>query len=193
VDNHQQPSSTLDSLGCGLLGCLGGLILGLFGGGALLVFVSLASAILAPTPTPTPTPLNSSDVRIALNENFLNQFIEQPSQGAVRADILPANQIRVTVNTSLDVLGLPAPVEITGLFQLHLTSERLELLLLETQVSGLELPPDLNEFFSEDVALANQDIATLLDEISRRLGTPIRLNGLTTDQTRLQLELRTGP
>jgi hypothetical protein len=172
---------------------LGGLILGLFGGGLLLILVSLFSALAAPAPTVEPTSPDRSDLRISLNENFLNRFIDQPAEGAVNVDILPANQIRVVANTSLDAFGLPVPVEITGLFQLQISAGTLKIFLLDSQVSGVTLPPEFGDFFSEDVALINRDLQMMVDEISNTLGIPITLIGLTTDDTQIQLEIRARP
>lgn len=190
--NHRY-SFSQDPVGCGLSGCLGGLILGLFGGGVLLVLAALVAATTAPLPAPTPNPQPGPDLRVTITESFLNRFAEQPAEGSVSIDILPNNQVQLIADTSLEAFGLTTPVQITGLFELQLTPQTLQVQLLETQVSGLSLPPELADFFSEDILLVNQDLSSMVNDISNVLGTPVILSNLSTTDTQIQLEIKEAP
>ena len=111
---YQQYATINDPIGCGLLGCFGGTLLGLLGG-ILLVLVAAFTAALA-APMPAVAPSAGPDLRIKLDEGFINRFAEQPTDGTIRIDILPNNQLAIIGTTTLESFGLQAPLQITGLF-----------------------------------------------------------------------------
>jgi len=185
---YGQPTSNGDPVGCGLLGCLGGVILGLFGGAGLLVFITLNTATNASVPDVPPTFPNSPDLLITLDENFLNRFAEQPAAGSATVDILPGNQVLVMANTTVEAFGLLVPVQITGRFELQLSGQTLQVNLLDTQVLGIDF--QLSNVFEGDVALINQNLQVMVDEISATLGVPITFTHLQTTDTQIQVGVR---
>ena len=190
-----QPSENISpgSIGWGVVGCAGGLGLGLVGGGLLLILLSLVIALTSSVAPVTAAVNAVPDLRLTFSENFLSRVIQDSTAEAVSVDILPGNQFKLLVNTSVTVLGASLPVQITGLFQLQLVNQTLEVRLLDTQVSGFELPQELTGFFNDTLPLINQDINRALQELATGLGTPIILTGLGTDQTTLWLEAREAP
>lgn len=190
LDQPSPPPS--DSIGCGFAGCLGGLALGLVGGGLLLFLISLVSALSAPIPVLDPS-LTGPDIRIAVTEDFLNRQVGQTTDGAASIDILPGNQVRFIISTNLDLLGASSPVEIIGLLQLQAAANTVMVSLIDTQVSGVALPPGMGDLLNEDIAVINQDIAAATAELSSQLGAPITVTGVTTDDRQIQLEVRQGP
>lgn len=186
-------STQPNSIGCGLLGCLGGVALGLLGGGILLVLLSLLNAVTNTLPTLASTPSDGVDLRITIEEAFLNRFIEQPAEGTTSIDVLPGNQVRVLADTTVTVFGAAVPVQINGLFAFQPQGQNIEIALLDTQISGFEIPFDLNDMFSEDIASINQELNGAVDEIEATLGTPVEITGLTTSDTTIELEMRAVP
>jgi hypothetical protein len=191
VYNHNSLSD--DPVGCGLLGCVGGVIFGLFGGGGLLVLASLLAALAAPVPAPASPPSPAADLRVTLDESFLNRFAEQPAAGSVTVDVLPGNRVNLVVNSSMEAFGLPVPVQIVGLFELQLNGNTLHVNLIDTQVSGGSIPVDASSVFSEDAIVVNQELQMAVDEISRTLGVPVTLTNLSTTDNQIQLEIREVP
>jgi hypothetical protein len=183
-----QPATSTGA-GCGLLGCLGGVILGLFGGAFLAVAIALFLAISAPVPGMAPTAPGNPDIKITLTEDFLNRYAAaQPTEGTVEIDLKPANQVQINANTVADVLGLPVPVQITGLFQFEVTPQAVQISLLDTQVFGLDI--ELSGLFDEDIAQINQEIDTLMQDVSQTLGAPMTLSGFSTTDTTIDIEMR---
>ena len=179
-----------DPVGCGLLGCLGGLFAGLVGGAVMLVVVAVLMANTASIPTLSPALPSQPDLRIAIEESFLNRYAQQPTAGAVTVDILPNNQIQLMANTNLQSFGLETPVQIIGLFQIQLTPQNLFVELVDTQVVGISLPPELSGLFGQDITLINQDLDGLVAEISKVLKVPVILSHLHTTNSQIQLEIR---
>jgi hypothetical protein len=99
----------------------------------------------------------------------------------------------VTVETELSLLGAVVPVEVSGLFGLQLSGQSLEVQLIDTQLAGLNLPPELADFFSANLPTLNQEVNEALQEISTDLGRPIKLTGLGTTDTELWFEAREAP
>lgn len=179
-------------LGCGLLGCLGGLIAGLLGGAILLALVSFLNALTAPLPVLAPALPNQANIRITITEDFLNRFIESPTDGGTaQVNLLPNNQLRVTTRTTLPLLALP--VEIVGLFQLQAAGQTLEVRLLDTQVTGVDLPPEMQGLLNPDISAVNQDLSQAVEAVSQQVGAPVVITGLETTETELRLELREFP
>jgi hypothetical protein len=111
----------------------------------------------------------------------------------VHLDILPGNQVSLAADTSVTALGVPVPVQLQGLFGLHVANQSVEVRLIDSQVLGLDLPPELTNFFDRDVALVNQNLATMLANLSTLMGAPLALTGLGTTETDLWLEIRETP
>ncbi len=177
-----------DPVGCGLLGCLGGVIFGLSGGIILAVLATLTAALVAPIPTLAPNP-TAPDLRVTLSENFLNRFAEQPTDGTIRIDVLPNNQVAVIGNTTV----MNAPVQVTGLFELQFTGQMLQVRLINTQIAETSLPPELNGFFAEDVPVINQSLAAMVNAISATLGVPVIITNVSTNHVQIQLEIKESP
>jgi hypothetical protein len=185
--------ATNNSIGSGLLGCAGGILAGLFAGGLLLLVLSLVMAVTAAAPTPA-NPEDIPDLRLTLGEALLNRLAQAASNStAVRLDILPGNRVSLAADTSVTALGVPVPVQLQGLFGLHVANQSVEVRLIDSQVLGLDLPPELTNFFDRDVALVNQNLATMLANLSTLMGAPLALTGLGTTETDLWLEIRETP
>jgi hypothetical protein len=189
---EQEPSD--DSIGYGLWGCAGGLLAGFFGGGLLLIFLSLASAIATTVPVPAASQ-TTPDVRVTLAEAALNQLAQNSADNQVQLDILPGNQVSLTADTSVSAFGVSMPVQVTGLFGISITGQSsLEVRLIDVQVSGMELPPELTrDFFSSPLSTFNQNLNRMLGNASTQLGVPLVLTGLGTTDTELWLEARVEP
>lgn len=186
---HQQRYAAIDDpIGCGLLGCLGGLAFGLFGSMAVLVAATFLVALSASVPMPQFT--TGPDLRVTVDENFINRFAEQPTDGTIQLDIMPNNQVAIVGNTTLDVLGTPTPVQVTGIFELHLAGQTLQVNLIDTQVAGFSLPPELNNFFVDDVPLINQNLNSMASDISGVLGVPVIFTNISTNNVEIQLDIR---
>lgn len=182
-----------DSVGYGLLGCAGGILAGLFGGGILLLVVSLVLAVMAAAPRPASTE-DIPDLRLNLSETLLNRLIQAENQApGVHLDILPGNRVGLTADTSVSALGVSVPVQIQGLFGLQITNQALEVRLIDSQVSGFALAPEMTHFFEQDVAAVNQNLAGVLTNLSSLMGAPLTLTGLGTTDTELWLEIKETP
>jgi len=186
--NYQQYAAIDDPIGCGLLGCLGGVVFGLFGGIIVLFFVAFVAALAASVPLPEPT--SGPDLRVTLDENFINRFAEQPTDGTIHIDIMPNNQIAIVGNTTLQGFGIQAPVQVTGIFDLQLTGQTLQVTLLKTEVAGFSVPPELDDLFVNDVPLINQNLDTMATEISNILGVPVIFTNVSTDNVQILLDIR---
>lgn len=185
--DYQQSPPPNNSSGCGFFGCIAGLFFGFFGGGVLLLLVSLAWATATADPIP-PSHENIADMRVTLGEEFLNRIAQQNATNPVKLDLLPGNQIRLDADTTVTAMGVSIPVNIQGLFGLQVNNQAVELRLIDAQVTGIDLPPELNNLFSEDVAKANQDLTQVLNNLSTLMGVPITLTGLGTTDTDIWLE-----
>jgi hypothetical protein len=187
--DYQQSPPPNTSGGYGFLGCIAGLFFGFIGGGVLLLLVSLAWATATADPAP-PSHKNIADMRVRLGEEFLNRIAQQNATNPVKLDLLPGNQIRLDADTTVTAMGVSIPVNIQGLFGLQVNNQAVELRLIDAQVTGIDLPPELNNLFSEDVAKANQDLTQVLNNLSTLMGVPITLTGLGTTDTNIWLEAR---
>lgn len=187
--DYQQSPPPNNSSGCGFLGCIAGLFFGFLGGAILLLLVSLAWAT-ATTDLVPPANENIADVRVTVGEDFLNRIAQQRSTNPVKLDLLPGNQIRLDADTVVTTMGISIPVKIQGLFGLQVNNQAVELRLIDAKVSGIDIPLELNNLFSNDVARANQDLAQVLSNLSTLVGTPITLTGLGTTDTDIWLEAR---
>ena len=185
-----QYSSREDPVGCTLAGCLGGGLLGLFGGGLFLILLAILLAIFRPDPTLEATPPDRPDIRANISEGFLNRFAEQPAEGSLRVNVLPDNQVELMVDTVIQGFGVNVPAQLIGRFEIQLANQTLAVRLIDTQVHGLQLPPELSDIFSSDVSLINQNLQTLVNEMSQRLGISIIFTGLRTDENGIQIEAR---
>jgi hypothetical protein len=187
---HPQRSSTGTSIGCGFAGCTGGLILGLLGGFLLVVLVSLGQAITSPIIPPTSNDNPDPDLRLMLHEGFFNRVIQNSLGDAARVDILPDNQLSISTEVQVAILGISRSVPVTGLFELQLIGQSVEIRLIDTEVFGFDLPLELTDFFGDDLLRFNQDLNMALQEVSTILAAPIILTGIDSDESSLWFEAR---
>lgn len=190
---HHQYSFNEDPIGCGLLGCLGGIILGVFGGTILLVIVAFTAAVVSPLPSLAPSSQTKPDLQVTVDETFLNRFTAQPAEGTIRIDVLPGNQVQLIANTTVPTSGVEVPVQIIGLFEIQFTRQKLQVVLIDSQVLGIPLSPQLADFFSQDLIIINQDLSTIVDEVSGVLSTAIIVSKVSTTESQIQLELMEVP
>ena len=188
-----QSATDTNSIGCGVLGCAGGLILGLIGGGLLLVVLSLVLATTSSIPPVNAAADAAPDLRITVTESFLSRAIQDGTEDTVTVDVLPDNQFKVVFDTEVPVFGTPLPVQVTGLFGLQLMGQSVEVRLLDTQVLGVNLPPELTNFFDDNLPSINQEVNQALQEVSTALGAQLILTDLSTDENRLRFEAREAP
>jgi len=184
-------TSTKFSPGWGILGCGSGLLAGLLGGGVLLgtlaVIVALLSTLPAPAVTPTP------DLRLTAHEGFLNKFIQTPAEGNMLVDILPGNQLTLTVDATIAALGVSIPVQMTGLFQVQLNNQAVEIHLLKTKISQATFPPELTQFFNNSLPGINQELNRALQDVAAGLGVPLTFVNPGSDDTTFWLEANEKP
>jgi len=179
-----------DEAGWGVFGCLSGLIIGLFGGVLLLVVISVTVALLGAFPAPGPTPPGKPDLRVTLEENFINRFAAQPTAETVNLDILPGNQVKLTVDTTVEALGVQMPVQLVGLFQVQFIGQTLQVTLLDTQVLGISIPLDLSGYFDQNTAAINQELNLMVSEISNTFDAPVVITNLNTTDNQILLDIR---
>jgi len=187
--SETQPKVT----GYSWLGCLGSILAGLLGGAVLLIVLSIVNAVTTDLPPASPTPPDQADLQITVDEAFLNRYIEQPVDGAASIDILPGNQARVVADTGVEVFGAIVPIQVIGTFALQPKGQTIEIVLIDTQISGFDLPLDLSGIFSEDIALVNQELNAAIDEMAATVGAPVAITGLTTSDNAIRLEFREFP
>jgi hypothetical protein len=189
-----EPQVSDDSIGYGLWGCAGGLLAGFLGGGLLLILLSLALAITATLPTPTGVE-TTPDVRLTVAEIALNQFAQNAAAHGVQLDLLPGNQVSLVADMTVSAFGVAVPVQVTSLFGVQIINQSsLEVRLIDTQVSGVDLPPEVTtDFFSSPLSTINQDLNGVLGTASTLLGFPLVLTGLGTTDSELWLEAHTNP
>jgi hypothetical protein len=132
---------------------------------------------------------------VTLAEIALNQLAQNSADNQVQLDILPGNQVKLAADTSVSAFGVSVPVQVTGLFGVSITGQSsLEVRLMDVQVSGVELPPELSrDFFNSPLSTLNQDLNRMLGNASSLLGVPLVLTGLGTTDTELWLEARVEP
>ena len=184
------PAISGDEAGWGIFGCLSGLILGTLGGVVLLVVASLLMALFGASPLPGPTPPGKPDLRVTLEENFINRFAAQPTAETVKLDVLPGNQVKLTVDTTVEALGLQVPVQLTGLFQVQYVGQTLQVALLDTQVVGVSVPLDLTGYFAQNTATINQELNLMVSELSKTFNAPVVITNLNTTDNQILLDIR---
>lgn len=184
-----QRTSLESSVGCGLLGCAGDVILGFLGGGVLLIVLSLVVAVVSPDPVP-PASTAAADFRLTVHEDFLNRFVQSSAVENVRVDILPGQRFNIFVDTSVSVLGTSIPVQITGLFEVRLNDPTVEIRLLDTRVSDVTLPSALTGYFDDSLSELNEELNIALNNMSTALDVPLILVALGSDDTSFWLEAR---
>ena len=189
---ESQQTSFESSVGCGLLGCAGDLILAFLGGGVLLIGLSLALAVLSPDPVP-PASTATADLRLTVHEDFLNRFGQAAAVENVRVDILPGQRFNLVVDTSVSILGTSVPVQITGLFQILLNGQTIEIRLLDTKLSDLALPSELTSYFDDSLSEINKELNIALNNMTNALGVPLIFVALGSDETTFWLEAREAP
>jgi hypothetical protein len=187
---NNQPTSLKSSLGRGLFGCLGGLLVGLVSGVVGLALLSLAMALVSPIPAPPPA---ATDVHLTIHESFLNKFVQMPDGDQTQVDILPGDRFNLIIDTAVSLLGVSVPVQMTGLFQLQLNGQALEIRLIDTKISGAALPPEAANFLRDALPDINQELNKAIKEMTTILGAPLTLVNLGSDDEALWLEARETP
>ncbi|GAB4452365.1 MAG: hypothetical protein Kow0031_34790 [Anaerolineae bacterium] len=188
--SYQEPPAHEDAVGCGLLGCLGGVVAGIAGGALLLLLAAFFMAVAAPDPAPA-APGSAPDLRVTLTEDFLNRYIIQPADSSVTVNVLPNNQFELTANTTVDAFGIQVPVQLVGLLQLTTNGQTPQVALLNTRVVGLDF--ELPGLFSEDLQTINQNLQLMVDDITAAVGFPVAVTGVTTSDSEVQVEVRAAP
>lgn len=181
-----QPSTPAGGVGCGLLGCLGGLVLGLTAGALVVLASALLTAVGGSVPAASPPAAPA--LKISLTEDFLNRYVEQPPTGSLQLDVQPGNRVQVNASTVADVLGMSVPVQVAGLFEIQSSVQTLRVSLLDTRVLGMDV--NLTGIFDSDTAQINQNLDTMMQDVSQTLGAPLELTGLTTTDSTIELEMR---
>jgi hypothetical protein len=183
-----------DSVGYGLLGCAGGILVGLLGGGLLLLLASLVMALNGGVSPVTGTG-TVADLRLTVQEEALNQLAQSTTETSVQLDLLPGNQVSMKADTSVSTFGMTVPVQIIGLFGVQITPQSsIEVRLIQANVSGVDLPQDaLGASFNDPLVAINQNLNEMVKNSSTLLGVPLVLTGLGTSDTTLWLEARTQP
>jgi hypothetical protein len=187
--NNQQ-TSLKSSLGCGLYGCLGGLLAGLVSGVVSLALLSLAMALVSPIPAPPPA---ATDLHLTIHESFLNKFVQMPAGDRTQVDILPGSRFNLIIDTTVSLLGISVPVQMTGLFQLQLNGQALEIRLIDTKISEATLPPEATNFLRDALPDINQELNKAIKEMTTVLGASLTLVNVGSDDTTLWLEARETP
>jgi hypothetical protein len=187
-----QETSLESSLGCGLLGCAGDLIGGFLLGIIGLVLLSLVVALITPVPSPAYA-TNTPDFRLTATEDFLNGFVQTSADEPMRVDILPNAQFNIVVDTSVSVLGTSIPVQLTGLFVIQTQGQNLEILLLDTQVSDVTMPPEVTNFFANSLDDFNTELNTTIDNMSSTLEMPLTFTNLDSNGGTFWLEAKITP
>jgi hypothetical protein len=185
-----QQSSSESPLGCGLAGCAGGLLLGFLGGGLLLI---LGALVLASQTVPVVPASFSPDLRLALQEDFLNRFLASSTPEIKRLDTLPGNQVSVQFDTTVPGFGAELPVQVTLLLSLQAVDGALQASLLDVQVAGIELTSENRDLLSSNIPGFNQEMDQFLENVSTAMGAPVVLTGLTSSESELQLEASESP
>jgi hypothetical protein len=180
------------SIGYGLWGCAGGLLLGLLGGGLLLIGLSLVTAIASPVPTP-PMTRTTADLRLTVHESFLNRFIQTATGDQIQVDVLPGSQFSLRVDTTVSVFETAVPIQLVGLFEFRLQDRAIEIHLIDTKVSEVTLPPELVNFFDDALPEINQELNRVLDDVAAVLRIPLVFTDLGSDDTVFWLEAGEAP
>jgi hypothetical protein len=170
---------------------LAGLLLGFVGSALILILLAFNSALDAEVPTIPPPLSGNPDLRIILTEEFLNRFARQTAGDTVNIDVLPGNRVQIVADTAVQAFGVQVPVQITGLFEIQLAGQSLQIVLLDTQVAGIDL--NLDDFFSGDLAIFNQNIQTMFDELAANVGIPVAATGLSTTENQILIEVTETP
>ena len=194
TEPYEPPPTPTDSIGYGLWGCAGGILVGLVGGGLLLVVVSLVMALTTAIPAAAQADA-IPDLRLTISEDTINQVARNTAGSPVQLDLLPANQVDMKADTTISTFGVTVPVQISALFGIQITPQSsIEVRLIEANVAGFDVPQEaLADLFNGPLSTVNQDLNTMMVNALTRLGVPLVLTGLGTTDTELWLEARTTP
>jgi hypothetical protein len=166
-------------------------LLGFLGSALILLSLAFYSALNVKVPD-IPPPLSSNpDLRITITENFLNRFAQQTAGDTVSVDVLTGNRVQILANTTVQAFGVQVPVQITGLFEIRLVGQSLQVVLLDTRVAGIDV--ELADFFSADLAILNQNVQAALDELAANVGVPVAATGLSTTDSQIIIEVTETP
>ncbi|MCB0212323.1 MAG: hypothetical protein KDJ52_23480, partial [Anaerolineae bacterium] len=84
-------------------------------------------------------------------------------------------------------------IQVVGSFALQPQGQSVEVVLLDTQITGFDVSLDLTGLFNEDITMVNQELNSAINEVETTVGAPVVITGLTTTDTMIQLELREFP
>jgi hypothetical protein len=163
----------------------------MFGCGLLLILLALVTSLQAAPALPPPT--TDPDLRLAMQEDFFNRFVQSASAQNVTVDVLPGNRIRVTLDTTVSAFGTTTPIQVVPVFGVQAAGSALEIRLIDMQIVGIPLTPELRDSISSNLPDLNQNANRMLGELSQALGAPLVITGLGTGDRELWLEAREGP
>lgn len=173
------------------MGCATGLVIGMFGCGLLLVLLAFISASQPVTAEAPQT--GHPDLRLTVQEEFFSRFVQSATAETIQVDILPGNRISVTMNTTVSAFGQSLPVEVVPVFGLQAAGQALEVRLVDMQVNGVTLTPELEEAIAQNLPDINQRANQMLQNLSAALGMPFVITGLGTGESEFWLEGRGAP
>lgn len=183
MTTEENKSSPVANAGCGLIGCLGGLVLGVAAGLLIFVFAALGSTVDSGELASTDP--NATAVRITLSEAFLTEVVRDATEDdTAQFDLLPDNQFTITGEQTLPL----GTVEATGLFRLQLVGQVMEVRLVELEAAGVEAPPGSENIFDNVIADLNRDLNQVSTDLSSDMELGIRVTSLTTSETELIIE-----
>ena len=177
--------------GYGAIGCAAGLVAGMFGCGLLLILLAFFSA-LQPVSTEPPQ-ATDPDLRLTVQEEFFSRFVQSSTAETIQVDVLPGNRISVSLNTTVLAFGQSLPIEVVPVFGLQAAGQDLEVRLIDLQVNGVTLTPELEEAVAQNLPDINQRANQMLQDLASALGMPVVITGLGTGEREFWLEARGAP
>jgi hypothetical protein len=82
------------------------------------------------------------------------------------------------------------PIQVVPVFGVQAAGSALEIRLIDMQVTGVTLTPELRDSISNNLPDLNQNANRMLGELSQALGAPLVITGLGTGDRELWLEAR---
>lgn len=188
-ENQSPPPGRL--AGYGAIGCAAGLVVGMFGCGLLLILLAFFSASRPVSAEPPQT--TDPDLRLAVQEEFFSRFVQSSTAETIVVDVLPGNRVSVTMDTTVLAFGKSLPIQVVPVFGLQAAGQALEVRLIDLQVNGVPLTPELEAAVAQNLPDINQRANQMLQDLSSALGMPIVITGLGTGEREFWLEARGAP
>jgi hypothetical protein len=188
-ENQSPPPGQL--AGYGAIGCAVGMVVGMFGCGLLLIVLAFISAS-RPVSAEAPGTAHP-DLRLTVQEEFFSRFVQSATADVIQVDVMPGNRISVTMETMVSAFGQSLPIEVVPVFGLQAAGQALEVRLIDLQVKGVTLTPELEEVIAQNLPDINQRANQMLQNLSAALGMPIVITGLGTSDEEFWLEGRGAP